>query len=223
MLLYFLFGTIFGSAAYCFFMNTANVSHFLFKRSACDHCSHTLQWYELIPLVSYLICFGRCRHCGTHITSKYIFIELFMGLLFSIFLPFIIFDQLYFLPSFIIISLMIVSDIHNYYVTDKLQLCLLISFLFYFYNTELSVNFLSSIIVLIILFLLQILLPNTMGGADIKFIGLVCLLLPISLVPFFLLLSSTLGLFSFLLLDLKFLPFIPCLSVSFFIMFFHFI
>ena len=32
-------------------------------RSRCLHCSYTLQWYDLIPLVSWLSLKGRCRSC----------------------------------------------------------------------------------------------------------------------------------------------------------------
>ena len=33
-------------------------------RSACDHCRHPLAARDLIPLVSYALCRGRCRYCG---------------------------------------------------------------------------------------------------------------------------------------------------------------
>lgn len=32
-------------------------------RSRCLHCHHTLRWYDLIPLVSWLSTGGRCRYC----------------------------------------------------------------------------------------------------------------------------------------------------------------
>jgi leader peptidase (prepilin peptidase)/N-methyltransferase len=36
-------------------------------RSACDHCGATLGPFELIPLVSFAVQRGRCRHCGGRI------------------------------------------------------------------------------------------------------------------------------------------------------------
>jgi leader peptidase (prepilin peptidase)/N-methyltransferase len=33
-------------------------------RSACDRCGATLSPFELVPLASYAIARGRCRHCG---------------------------------------------------------------------------------------------------------------------------------------------------------------
>jgi prepilin signal peptidase PulO-like enzyme (type II secretory pathway) len=36
-------------------------------RSRCDGCGRTLQWQELIPLVSYPALHGRCRTCRARI------------------------------------------------------------------------------------------------------------------------------------------------------------
>lgn len=36
-------------------------------RSRCLHCNHTLAWYDLIPLVSWLSLAGKCRYCRTKI------------------------------------------------------------------------------------------------------------------------------------------------------------
>src|SRR3954468_7466811 len=32
-------------------------------RSRCLHCGHTLAWYDLLPLVSWVSTKGRCRYC----------------------------------------------------------------------------------------------------------------------------------------------------------------
>lgn len=49
-------------------------------RSYCPHCKKTLAWYELIPLVSFLIQRARCRSCGAKIGWSYFFVELASGL-----------------------------------------------------------------------------------------------------------------------------------------------
>jgi prepilin signal peptidase PulO-like enzyme (type II secretory pathway) len=36
-------------------------------RSVCLHCGHELQWYDLIPLVSWTLLAGKCRYCHKHI------------------------------------------------------------------------------------------------------------------------------------------------------------
>lgn len=38
-------------------------------RSRCLHCGHTLAWYDLLPLVSWLSLRGKCRYCHQKIGS----------------------------------------------------------------------------------------------------------------------------------------------------------
>jgi leader peptidase (prepilin peptidase) / N-methyltransferase len=45
-------------------------------RSACPRCGHALGPSELVPVVSWLACRGRCRHCGAPISVFYPAIEL---------------------------------------------------------------------------------------------------------------------------------------------------
>jgi leader peptidase (prepilin peptidase)/N-methyltransferase len=49
--------------------------------SACMSCETPIAWYDNLPLVSYLVLRGRCRHCGTHIPARYLLIEATTGLL----------------------------------------------------------------------------------------------------------------------------------------------
>ena len=48
-------------------------------------CGHTLSWYELIPLFSYLFLGGKCRHCKAHISVQYPIVEAANGILYVIF------------------------------------------------------------------------------------------------------------------------------------------
>lgn len=52
-------------------------------RSFCPTCGKTLKWYELIPLLSYILLRGRCGKCKTHISLQYPIVELWMGLVFA--------------------------------------------------------------------------------------------------------------------------------------------
>lgn len=36
-------------------------------RSRCDGCKRTLAWFELVPLLSFIVLHGRCRRCGAAI------------------------------------------------------------------------------------------------------------------------------------------------------------
>lgn len=45
-------------------------------RSACPSCKTTLTPRDLIPLLSWLLSRGHCRHCGAQIGARYFLIEL---------------------------------------------------------------------------------------------------------------------------------------------------
>ena len=55
-------------------------------RSRCMSCKKQLVWYELLPLVSFLIQKGKCRGCGAKISLQYFLVELLSGLVF-VFVP----------------------------------------------------------------------------------------------------------------------------------------
>jgi len=46
------------------------------ERSHCPHCKVSLRWYELIPLLSWVLQRGRCRHCRGAISIQYPLLEL---------------------------------------------------------------------------------------------------------------------------------------------------
>lgn len=45
-------------------------------RSKCPYCGHVLGFFDLIPVISYLLLRGRCRYCKKHIGWHYPVIEL---------------------------------------------------------------------------------------------------------------------------------------------------
>lgn len=45
-------------------------------RSACPQCDTPIAWYDNIPLVSFVLLGGKCRHCGKRISLRYPAIEL---------------------------------------------------------------------------------------------------------------------------------------------------
>ena len=51
-------------------------------RSHCPHCREALRWYELIPVMSYVLSQGKCRHCGKSISLRYPAVELITAALF---------------------------------------------------------------------------------------------------------------------------------------------
>ena len=51
-------------------------------RSRCPSCGHMVQWYENIPVLSYLFLRGRCSACKARISVRYPLIEMATGALF---------------------------------------------------------------------------------------------------------------------------------------------
>ena len=53
-------------------------------RSHCRHCTHTLAWWENIPLLSWIALRGRCRNCRVRISWRYPLVELAIGSLWAV-------------------------------------------------------------------------------------------------------------------------------------------
>ena len=47
-----------------------------FPRSTCPGCNKLIRAYDNIPVLSWLILRGRCRHCKTHISPRYLIVEI---------------------------------------------------------------------------------------------------------------------------------------------------
>lgn len=53
-----------------------------FPASHCFKCDYKLRWYDLIPVVSYILIRGKCRNCKEKISIQYPLIEIGNGLLY---------------------------------------------------------------------------------------------------------------------------------------------
>ena len=53
-------------------------------RSRCRSCKRTLGFFDLIPVLSYVLLGGRCRRCHAHIPLQYPIVEFLSGVLFGL-------------------------------------------------------------------------------------------------------------------------------------------
>ncbi|MDO8736580.1 MAG: prepilin peptidase [Thermoleophilia bacterium] len=52
--------------------------------SQCPRCEQPVKWYDNIPLLSYALLRGQCRHCGQGITMRYPTVELLTAVLWAL-------------------------------------------------------------------------------------------------------------------------------------------
>lgn len=75
-----IFGLLFGSFANVCVYRIPRHESVSYPGSHCPACGQAIAWYDNVPLLSYLLLRGRCRHCGTHIALRYPLLEGLMGI-----------------------------------------------------------------------------------------------------------------------------------------------
>ena len=163
-------------------------------RSRCEKCKKTLKWYDLIPLMSFIMLKGKCRYCKTSLSFYYPTVELVTGILF-ISTAFFVFNGsqfpitnfqllitfIYYL--FIVSSLIVVffADLKYGIIPDKIIFpAIAVSFLYFLINhSSLIINHLFSAVGASLFFLLLFLITKGkgMGFGDVKFAFLMGLIL----------------------------------------------
>jgi leader peptidase (prepilin peptidase) / N-methyltransferase len=79
----FVLGALFGSFAnVCIVRLPAGLS-IVRPPSHCFSCQAPVKWYDNVPIVSYFVLRGRCRHCGATFSPRYMLVEAATGLLFA--------------------------------------------------------------------------------------------------------------------------------------------
>jgi leader peptidase (prepilin peptidase)/N-methyltransferase len=79
----FLFGLIIGSFLNVVIYRVPRGESIVRPRSHCPGCARQIDWYDNIPLLSYVLLRGRCRHCRAPISPRYFVVELLTGMVFA--------------------------------------------------------------------------------------------------------------------------------------------
>ncbi len=182
LILIFILGLLIGSFLnVCIYRIPINQS-IIFPPSHCTNCKTRLKPMDLIPVLSYLMYKGECRYCGEKISLQYPFIEILNGLIYI--LIFINFGySIDFIFHCILSSLLIVIGFIDYkhtIIPDGLIIFGLIVGLVYRFILplflKLEIPWVDSILGLLIgggFFLLIAIVSNgSMGGGDIKLMGM---------------------------------------------------
>ncbi len=126
--LYLISGMIFGSFATALIYRLPRDIDWIKQRSKCTKCNKSLGVLDLIPILSYIINWGKCRHCKTKYGFRYLYIEVLMAISFliigyhfgananSIFLCMLVF-------AVIVLS---VIDFEHYIIPDEVNIFILL-------------------------------------------------------------------------------------------------
>ena len=199
--------------------------------SMCTNCGEKIKFYDNIPLISYLILLGKCRHCRHPISWQYPAVEILTGLLsLALFIRYGLSYQ-YFLYLLFIATLVTITfiDLQHKIIPDVLSLPgIIVGWAASFVLAHIS--WLDSLIGIIAgggsLFLVaftyeRITDKEGMGGGDIKLLAMIGAWMGWRSLPLIVLISSVTGAvigLTFLLLagkGLRFkIPFGPFLSLG---------
>lgn len=194
--IFFIIGAIVGSFLNVCIVRLPDEKSVVYPSSHCPHCKRSILWYDNIPLLSYLLLRGHCRFCKARISFRYFFVELLTAITFVLF-------YLYFglsillIPYLVMVSGFIVAifvDFEHRIIPDEISVGGIIAGLVFsslfpslqgIDNTSVVAHFqslgLSLIGVLIgggIIYAMGLLgdflfKKESMGGGDVKFLGMV--------------------------------------------------
>ena len=176
--LMFIFGLVIGSFLNVCIYRIPRGESFTISRSHCPQCGHLLSWWELIPVVSFLILKGKCRDCGTRINWQYTFIEILTGIIFIVlFLSFGLTSSFYIYT--ILMCLLVVSsgiDINFRVIPDVVTVpAIVIGFILSIFFPH--IGYIDSLLGIIAIggsfYLINYLIGGEMGKGDIKMIAVV--------------------------------------------------
>lgn len=179
LIFFFVLGTLISSFLCVVGLRLPQGITFVKGKSRCDSCHHELHFFEMIPIISYLVQKGKCRYCQNQISSIIPICEIIGGLLFAI--SYYIFGLSYNLLLSLGISalfiIVMVTDVTYYIIPDSI----IIFFGLYFSVIQFLIgglkgvynHLISAVILFLIMYLLMILgeklfKKESLGGGDVK-------------------------------------------------------
>ena len=200
----FIFGAVVGS-----FLNVVILrlpeeeKSIVFPPSHCPYCKKNINWYDNVPLISFLLLRGACRSCRKPISWQYPLVELSMALLslflyknFSFSVPF----GIYFVFSAALLAIIFI-DFRHQIIPDLISLPGIIAgFAFSFINpfvswqdSGLGILLGGGSLYAVAIGYYLIARRDGMGGGDIKLLGMIGGFLGWQSLPFVIFSSSLTG------------------------------
>ena len=171
--------------------------------SSCPNCGKKIRFYDNIPLISYLLLLGRCRHCHHPISWRYPAVEAITGLLsLALFIRYgLSFQYLLFLLFAATLVTISFIDLDHQIIPDVLSIPGIVAGLAAAFIPG-NVSWFDSIIGIIggggTLFLVGLVYEKLtgkqgMGGGDVKLLAMIGAWMGWRSLPFVLLVSSLTG------------------------------
>jgi len=151
--------------------------------SSCPNCGERIRFYDNIPLISYLLLLGKCRHCSNPLAWHYPLVEALTGLLsVALFIRYGLSYQyfLYLLFTSVLVTISFI-DLHHKIIPDVLSLSGIVVGLAASFMPG-TISWLDSLIGIIAgggsLFLVAFVYERItgregMGGGDIKLLAMI--------------------------------------------------
>lgn len=227
IMIMFIFGTIMGSFYNVIGYRLPNGMSLMTPGSHCPNCKHELGFFDLFPILSWIIMGGKCRYCKNKIPAFYPIFEFLTGLLFVIaYLVFGMTTELFVAVTFSsILLIVILSDSKYMIIPDELILFGIVSLFMeriVFGADIVDVLMDGGITFLIILFIKimgdKIFKKESLGGGDVKLLPIFGLVLGWEMAAFSIFVASFLALPISLIILYKnktnVIPFGPFLSAA---------
>ena len=231
---FFILGTVMGSFYHVIASRLSKNESIVTPKSHCEVCKKPLKWYELIPIISYLIQGGKCRKCSAKLSASYLMMELCTGILFAV--CYHVFDlSLDLVVALIFVSCLItiiISDIEYMIILDEVLvfsvLAIIIVDIFSLGIYETCLRILAGAGSFVTMLLIKkmgdaIFKQESLGGGDIKLMFIIGLVIgyPMSVCNIFFATFIAFPIALFLLVTKKdnIIPFGPFLSMSAIILF----
>lgn len=174
----FILGTLIGSFLNVCICRIPKKESIAYPPSHCTRCGTNLNPIDLIPIVSYIFCKGKCRYCMERISIQYPIIELLTGFIFLLSLTKfgLSIDFLFYIILFSILVVISGIDYHYQIIPDTLVLAIFVVGIGLKLANLLSYGqalyILNSLLGLLIgggfLLIVAIVSRGGMGGGDIK-------------------------------------------------------
>ncbi|WZL80007.1 prepilin peptidase [Vallitaleaceae bacterium 9-2] len=167
-----IFGLLVGSFLNVCIFRIPRHQEIVYTPSHCMACGQQIKWYDLIPVISYLILRGRCRSCKATVSIQYPVIELINGIGFVWVYSVLGLTPLGVMAAILFSTCLVISviDIQWMIIPNGILLFLLIVGLIYecFFGKDFLHSIFGFFAVSIPLLIVHIVTKGQMGMGDIK-------------------------------------------------------